>query len=334
MSSTMVVSIENAIPQAGRDDSAAILALWRDIQDQLKDCPFTAQARPGAPVQEYRVSLDLAHLLAGMEQALESGGFDCQRAAHVRDPGVSLSANLNLVIHAGGKPVQGLEAWAVASVFLQQVQLAANLVLPGAFQMLGARFIGEQSHLVEAPLADSVIFSGVRRSLSEFWSLPAGPDFAAVWAWLARAELSHTHTGIKGLNKVLLTALKVAEQRQEYSARTVLLVLFQLEILLDCHTRNDPGLLRRRLNLVVGSVPESADCIRELYTVRNELFTGTQPVHRPPLLTHTEQDALEEQLGQYNMAVVHASTLVLVLLRELVAHDATGFVFRESVTTV
>lgn len=334
MSSTMVVSIDNAIPQAGKDDSGAILALWRDIQAQVKECAFVAQARPGAPLREYRVSLDVEHLLACMQQALDAGGFDRQRDAHLHDPGVSLSANLNLDIQVEGKAMTGLEAWAVATVFLQQLQLAANLVLPGAFQLLGARFIGEQAHLVEAPVADSVIYSAVRRSLRDHWAVPAGPDFATVWNWLEKAELSHTHTAIKGINKVLLTALKVAEQRQEYSARTVLLVLFQLEILLDCHTRNDPALLRRRLRLVLDQVPEAADCIRELYSVRSELFTGTQPVHRPPLLTHTEEDAMDEQLGQYNMVVVHASALVLVLLRELVARGATGFVFRESVATV
>lgn len=334
MSSTMVVSIDNVIPQAGKEDSAAILALWQDIQAQLKEGAFLAQARPGAAVREYHVNLDVEHLLACMEQAVAAGGFDRQRDAHLRDPGVSLSANLNLDIRAEGKPVQGLESWAVATVFLQQLQLAANLVLPGAFQMLGARFIGEQAHLVEAPVADSVIYSGVRRSLREHWTLPAGPDFVTVWRWLEQAELSRTHTAIKGINKVLLTALKVAEQRQEYSARTVLLVLFQLEILLDCHTRNDPALLRRRLRLLLEDLPEAADCIRELYSVRSELFTGTQPVHRPPLLTHTEEDALEEQLGQYNMVVIHASAMVLVLLRELVKRGASGFVFRESVATL
>lgn len=334
MGSSLQVSIDNVIPQANRDDSSAILALWREVAAQLGDTSFTAQARPGAPQRQYRIAMDASSLLSALEQALAAGSFDRQREAHRENPSVSLAGGLGFDIEAEGQPVRGLEAWGVVSVFLQQLQLAANLVLPGSFQMLGARFSGEDAHLVEAPVADSVIHGGVRRSLSEHWPVQSGPGLAAVWNWLAQSELSHTHTAIKDVNKVLLTALKVAEQRQEYSARTVLLVLFQLEILLDCHTRNDPALLRRRLNLVLGKVPDAADCIRELYTVRNELFTGLQPVHRPSLLTDTVEDALDEQLGQYNQAVVHASTLVLLLLRELVARGARGFVFRETVTTV
>lgn len=332
MGSSLQVSIDNVIPQANRDDSSAILALWREAA-QLGDSSFTAQARPGAPLRKYRVAMDASSLLSALEQALAAGSFDRQREAHREHPSVSLAGGFAFSIEADGQPVRGLEAWGVVSVFLQQLELATNLVIPGSFQLLGGRFSGEEAHLVEAPVADSVIYGGVRRSLAEHWPAQAGPGFAAVWNWLVQAELSHTHTAIKDVNKVLLTALKVAEQRQEYSARTVLLVLFQLEILLDCHTRNDPALLRRRLNMVLGKVPDAADCIRELYSVRNELFTGTQPVHRPSLLTDTVEDALEEQLGQYNQVVVHASTLVLLLLRELVARGARGFVFRETVTT-
>jgi hypothetical protein len=328
MTRNIVLHIDNAIPHADATDSTAIVTLWRSIGSTLGKKNFSAQANTKAGVKSYEVTLDMSSLLAAMEKAASSGSFDAYRSSHIKDASVSLAASLSLGIDG---TQDSEEAYAVATIFLQQLVLACNLALPGSFQMLGARFSGEGAHLVEAGVADSLIFNGARNSLKDGWARQSAPAFDAVWQWLADAEVSHTHTAIKGINKVLMTQLKVAEQRQEYSARTVLLVLFQLEMLLDCHTRNDAVLLRKRLRMLLPDVPDRADCIREIFNVRSELFTGTQPVHRPPLLTHTVRDELEEQLGQYNMAVVNASAMVLRLLQQLVSNKARAFVFTETV---
>ncbi len=332
MSSTIVLNIAKAIPHGNSQDSAAIVALWRTIAAQLGTSKFSAQSSDKAVVKSYEVSMDASALLAVMEKAVSSAGsFDGYREAHGNDASVSLAGSLKFSIAAGGVVLEGMEAYAVATIFLQQLVLASNLVLPGSFQMLGASFSGSGSHLVEAGVADSVIFGGVRNSQKEGWPRQPALEFAHVWQWLEQTEVSQTHTALKGINKVLLTMLKVAEQRHEYSARTVLLVLFQLEILLDTHTRHDAVLLRKRLRMVLGNIPERADCIKELSGVRNELFVGTQPVHRPPLLTHTVRDELAEQLGQYNMVVINGSAMVFALLRELINRKARTFVFTESV---
>lgn len=136
MGSSLQVSIDNVIPQANRDDSSAILALWREAAAQLGDSSFTAQARPGAPLRKYRIAMDAGSLLSALEQAQAAGSFDRQREAHRENPSVSLAGGFSFSIEADGQAVKGLEAWGVVSVFLQQLELATNLVIPGSFSTL------------------------------------------------------------------------------------------------------------------------------------------------------------------------------------------------------
>lgn len=329
-STTIELDIANALPQANAADSARIVALWREIGSHFRNRGFSAQARPGGRVKLYNLSLDAAALIQTMDDALQqSGSFDQRRAAHIEDRNARVAGNLLLTVADRTGELQEREVYDVANLFLQQLVLAANLALPGSIQILAAGYVGPGAHLVEAGVADSVIFAGVRKVLAEHWQLPA-VGFEQVWNWLETLELGHTHTAIKSIDKVLLTQLKVAEQRHEYSARTVLLVLFQLEQLLDCHARNDVALLRKRLRMLLGELPAAVDCLKDLISVRSELLQGYQPVMRPPLLAHDMHEELEDLLGQHNMTVINAAALVQALLLQLVARGGSDFVFNES----
>jgi hypothetical protein len=329
-STSIELNIANALPQANAADSVRIVELWRQIGQHFRNRSFAAQSRPGARVKLYNLSLDASGLVQTMEQAVQqAGSFDKQRAAHIEDRNARVAGSLLLTIADRTGEMQEREIYEVATLFLQQLVIAANLVLPGSCQILAAAYTGPGAHLVEAGVADSVIFGGARRVLQDAWQLPA-IGFDQVWSWIETLELSHTHTAIKAINKVLLTQLKVAEQRHEYSARTVLLVLFQLEMLLDCHTRNDASLLRKRLRLLLGDIPERIDCIKDLFVVRSELLQGHQPVMRPPLLAHDMQEELEDLLGQHNMTVINAAALVQALLAQLISKGGSDFVFSES----
>jgi hypothetical protein len=125
--------------------------------------------------------------------------------------------------------------------------------------------------------------------------------------------------------------IKLAEQRNELSSRTALLVIYQLEMLLDCRPPTDPRHLRNRIRLILGEMPEAADCISELYAARDGLLLGTRPVHRPPLITHDGVGEFMEQVDGQNNAVEMGIALALVLLRELIGHGAQEYAFTESV---
>lgn len=330
-STTIQLDIANALPQANAADSTRIVALWHEIGHCFRNRDFSAQARPGGRSKRYNLSLDAAALIDTMESALQqSGSFDQRRAAHISDRSAVVAGNLLVTVADRTGDLAEREVYDVANLFLQQLVLAANLVLPGSLQILAARFVGPGAHLVEAGVADSVIFTGVRKVVAEHWQVPA-VGFEQVWHWLEARELGHTHTAIRSIDKVLLTQLKVAEQRHEYSARTVLLVLFQLEQLLDCHARNDAALLRRRLRMLLGDLPAAVDCIKDLIDVRAELLQGYQPVMRPPLLAHDMHEELEDLLGQHNMTVVNGAALVQALLLQLIARNGSDFVFSENV---
>jgi len=211
--------------------------------------------------------------------------------------------------------------------------MAAHIACPGSLQILNARFIGENAHRYETQHFDARMFHGALKiSIDNEWPKLQQLTFDKVWSWLEATEVSQTYTAIKSINKVLFTFLKVAEQRHEYSARTALLVMYQIEILLDCRQFNSLEDVRNRTRLVLGNIPESADCLQELHKVRNHLFIANQPVHPPTLICHTNERALREQLGQHNSAVESGTALVLKLLQDLIAHDAYRYNFTESFT--
>lgn len=330
---SITLTIGNALPHGNTAESADILALWQEMHRSFHKYAFSAAVPGSAGFRNYSISLDAGPLLVLMEQALQgSGSFDSWRQAHVRDAGKSLAASVRLDIGTAVGAPEEQEAFEIATLFLQQLVVAANLALPGACRLLQTTFTGEGGYRYEAPFFDSRLYYGAFRNLRDLdWWQRHNLGFNRIWQWLEQAEGSHGYTAIQDLDKVLFTLLKVAEQRNELSSRTALLVVYQLETLLDCRSPMDARLLRNRIRLVLGSLPEAADCIGELYSVRDGLLLGSRPVLRSPLITHDDIAEFMEQIDQHNNPVELGTALVLVLLRELIHRNAQAYVFSESV---
>lgn len=332
-SRSIQLSIGNALPHGNAAESASILALWQEMQTYFRKRAFSAVCAGGNASRTYFISLDTGALVALMEQALRgAGSFDAWRQAHVRNANKSLAGALLLEISTDAGAPEEQEAYEVATLFLQQLVIATNLVQPGACRLLQTAFRGEGGYRHEAQSFDAKLYYGAFRNLRDLgWWQRHNPGFGKVWQWLECAEGSHGPTAIRSLDKVLFTMLKVAEQRNEQSSRTALLVVYQLEMLLDCRNPMDPRHLRNRIRLILGDLPEAADCVNELYGVRDGLLLGSRPVQRPPLIVHDNVAEFMQQVDQHNSAVQLGIALVLVLLRELISHDAQAFVFTESV---
>lgn len=333
-SRTIHLSIGNALPNGSGTESASVLALWREIHAYFRQRPFSATLPGHASTGTYLVSLDATFLLALMEQALQTdGSFDGRRQALAENAGRSLAASLMIEVGTEARMPEEHEAYEVATMFLQQLVIAINLVQPGACRLLQTVFKSEGGHRYEAQAFDSRLHYGAFRNLRDLgWWQRHNPGFDKAWKWLERVESSHGLVAIGSLEKVLFTVLKVAEQRNEQSSRTALLVLYQLEMLLDCRTPADSRHLRNRLRLVLGDISEAADCIAELYGVRDGLLLGSRPVQRPPLVCHDSVAERLEPFDRHDNVVEMGTSLVLVLLRELLSRGAQGFSFRESVS--
>lgn len=330
---TIGLQIGNAVPHGNESDTGTVIALWRTIDRFFEQTAFTAQDRVGGRSGDYRISLDASQLMKTLEAAsTQSGSFSAHQKAFAADPGMSIDGGLEITVHEDSDRLDDEEAYHVAAVFLQQLVLAANLCVPGSIQLLGTRFTGEAAHRFEAQQFDSRILYGALKTAryDEWPPISTSLAFSEIWAWLDQCETSHTGTAIKDINKVLFTMLKVAEQRHEYSARTVLLVLYQLEMLLDCRHASSAGPMHRHTRMILGDVPDAADCFNELYEVRHQLFHGTQPVHRPPLISHDTDAAIREMIGQHNTAVESGTAMVLALLQDLASHGAQSYVFTET----
>lgn len=330
----ITLHIGNAIPHGNEKDSARIIGLWQTINDFFDQRQFTSLAGIRSQARTYRISLEAGSLVSAMENARDqSQSFTNYRKAHVDDPQRAIDAELAFTLSRDEGELDELESYQVITVFLQQLVLAVHLVEPGAIQILDARFTGPGSHRYEAQTFDSKIFYGaLKTAQANNWPELQEQSFARVWEWLEGCEASHTHTAIKEINRVLFTLLKVAEQRHEASARTVLLIMYQLETLLECRNARSVQRIRNRARLVLGRIPEAADCFKELYEVRNSLFVASQPVHRPLLICHNTAEELKEQIGQHDTAVELGTVITLALLHDLIAHQAREFDFTETVS--
>ncbi|MGM0569088.1 hypothetical protein [Marinobacter sp.] len=336
MASSRIVHlyIGKAIPPADASGSEQIIALWRQLGTFFSERSFEAQNGLKGSARPYRITMDSSRLLAAMEQARdESGSFSDHRSAHIENPANRIDAELAITLAADGQAPEEVESYQVATVFLHQLVMAVNIIRPGAIQILDARFTGEGAHRFEAQEFDALIFHGALKTAAlNDWPSFGSPRLDAVWSWLENTGVAGRGTAIQDINRVLFTLLKVAEQRHEYSARTVLLVMYQLEVLLDCREARSLERLRNRCQMVLGKISEASDCFNELYDVRNSLFLANQPVHRPPLICHSTADELREQIGQHNNAVEAGTAIVLALIQDLIAHDAKAFEFTEQLS--
>jgi len=331
---TVSLHIGKALPYGNERDSDQIIALWQDVNGFFDQRSFTSLDGINGKSKAYKISLDASALLERMESAREqAGSFSAWQKAHVQDAAKALDGTLQITVSADGRATTEQEAHEVATVFVQQLVLAMTIIAPGSIQTLGARFNGANAHRYEAQQFDSrLMYGALRTATQNKWPKLTPPSLKQVWTWLERTESSASDIAITDINKALFTLLKVAEQRHEYSARTVLLVLYQLEVLLDCRHQKSPARMRRRAQMALGEMPESADSLGELYEVRYNLFHANAPVHRPPLICHTTADALRQQLGQHNTAVESGTALVIGLLQDLINNNSTAYVFRESLS--
>lgn len=333
-SATIRLHIGNAIPPGNESETREIIALWQNIGVFFHNKPFIARSGVSTEPRPYQVTLDAESLLHVLENAkTQSGSFTEHRQAYLDDAGKAVAGDLIITITSEKHELEEEESYQVATAFIQQLVMAVHIAYPGSLQILNARLIGKNAHRYEAQNFDSRIFHDALRASIE----NEGPTlqklaFDKVWRWLDATEVSQTYTAIKSINRILFTLLKVAEQRHEDSARAALLVMYQLEILLDCREINSLTDIRSRTRLVLGNIPEAANRLQELHEVRNQLFVAHQPVHPPILICHTTERALRERLDQHNSAVESGTVLVLTLLQDLIDHDAYQYNFTESFT--
>lgn len=331
-STTIQLQIGNAIPPGNEKETSEIIELWHQINAFFANLPFTAQGQLNGPANTYHVSLDATELIAAMESASDqSGSFSRHQSAYVDDPAKAIMAGLSVTVSAENHTPAEEEQYQVATVFVQQLVMAVNLLRPGAIQLLDTRFIGEGAHKYEAQSYDSRMYYGALKTSQEnHWPPLKALSLEETWSWLESTGSSRTDTAIKSINKVLFTLLKVAQQRHEYSSRTAMLVMYQLEILLECRQINSLSDLRHRTALIIENFPGSANWLSELHDARNGLVMSSVPVHRPPLICQTTGNALRKQSGQHCSAVESGTALVLALLHDLISHGVQRYRFSET----
>ena len=329
---TIELHIGNAIPNAGETDTQAIIALWHKINQFFEQRAVPIEAKKDKPAKDYLITLDASQLLKAFEHAqLDAGSFNKFRENNISLADAKLGANLKISVGLNDGDIEEKEAYRVAMVFLQQLVIATNIVLPGAIQLLSLRFIGPTAHLYEPQEYGAKVFYDARMcAQNNAWPKLTISSFAQVWHWLAECGTSEHNTALKGINKVLFTLLKIAaQQNQQYSSRKVLLVPYLLEILLHCRHTSDINTPRNRVRLVLGELPESADCFRELYEIRDSFLSGERPVQRPELIYHSSEQELKDQLTPNNNPLGRGTALALGLIQDLIEHNAQRYEFTE-----
>lgn len=333
-SATIRLQVDNAVPPGNENATNRIISLWQEVDGYFTQKHFISRhaADIRSEARRYQITLDISLLLQTLQEAkAQSESFTLHSQAYAENPAIAIDGELLITVASPSRELDEEESYQVATAFIQQLIMAAHLTCPGSIQILSARFIGESARRYEAQQFDARMFHGALRAAVEHsWPNLEEHAFDKVWSWLESCETSQTYTAIKDIEKVLFTLLKVAEQRHDYSARTVLLIMYQIEILLDCRQFNSLDLVRERTRLVLGDLPEAADCLQELHEVRYQLFMASHPVHPPPLICHTTKSAVQDQLAQHNSAIESGTALVLKLLQDLITHNAFCYTFTES----
>ncbi len=326
--------VGNIVPKGDARDSEDVLRVWQAAGLHLRERTFRVENPQTGGLCSFVATLDVAAVLDRLQQArTQTGSLDTYRGRHANQPSLPIDGVLTLVLAAGETdpaPTDHL-IHHTASVFFQQLLLGINLSWPGACQLLSCQFAGPGAHRYEAQNFDSRAFHDGRcSSLEHGWPLLRALPFATVWDWMDRAATSQRNTAITSLNKVLIDLLKIARQRDHYGARTALLVANQLELLLGTQADRDMVHARERAGLILGVPPESADCFKELYRLKEALITGAHPVRRPALVYHHAEEETIDQIKHHNSGIEKGFAVLIALLQHLISHDAQGFEFRES----
>ncbi len=326
-----IVYLGNVIPHADSQASEKILGLWQSASELFMEFEFSCSLPGGGQNFKGSMQCKLDGVVEQMTKAIKaSGSFDAYRESRSQNPDIPVSAMIEFFISSSDQNLDIGEVFHVASVCQQQLFLAMNLAMPGSCQLLGAEFQGEQSHLYEAQSFDAKPFYNARMSAQEkAWPNVSSPTLDACWEWMTQQGFSQSDIAIKDINKALYNMLKLAQQRHRYGSRSALLATQQIQLLLDAAHSTGAAILRNRTRLVLGDIPEAADCFVELINVRNDLIDGNHPVRRPALISHTSVEEAREQIATHNTTLELASALIVALMQGLIESGKDKYEFEE-----
>tara|TARA_R110001592_G_scaffold52649_9_gene161388 strand:- start:111228 stop:112238 length:1011 start_codon:yes stop_codon:yes gene_type:complete len=325
------IHVDNIIPHADKPASQEIFKIWKAAHQFFNEIDYQCVSADGKKLLNVQLKLDLSGPLDMLESAIQrSDSLDSYRQLHAENCDTEISAIIAVKIEAsaGTEALNTEDAYYIASTFQQQLFLTLNLAFPGSCKLIGARFVGQNAHLYEAQAFDSKIFYNARMSChQEAWPALQALDLPTIWNWLNDQGFSRSDTAISNINKVLVNLLKLAQQRHRFGSRSALLASQQFELLLGT---GDEAMLRSRTSLILGDIPESADCFVALFKLRNDLITGNHPVRRPALISHSVNDEGCEQISRHNSTIELASSIMINLVQRLIKSGKNKFQFKET----
>jgi hypothetical protein len=325
------LNINNIIPHADEQSSKNIIAVWKEAEQLTKDMEYSCLNPRGGAVNTLKVKLSLTETIQRLEEAVKtSGSFNAYRQQYGDKDEALMGSSLAFSIQTPDPQNTIGDAYQIASIIQQQLYLAMNLSYPGTCQLLGVSFDGPNAHLYEAQSFDSKIFYDARMSSREqSWPKLQQLDFEATWNWINRQHFSASDTAISDNNRIFMNLLKLAQQRHGYGSRSALLASHQLELLLGTKAHESLNRLRDRTALILGQIPESADCFIELFHRRDDMFEGNHPIRRPALISHSAHDENREQMASHNTTIELAAGMIVCLIQALVKTNRDKFQFRE-----
>ena len=325
------IHVDNIIPHADKNASQEILSIWKAAHQFFSETDYQCISADGNTILDLQVKLDLSGAIEIIESAIQrTESLDAYRQLHAENSDTEIGAVFAISLNpaAAQNAISTEDAYYVASTFQQQLFLTLNLAFPGSCKLIGTRFVGHNAHLYEAQSFDSKLFYDARMaSRQEGWPTAQTLDLPTIWNWLNTQGFSRSDTAISSINKVLVNLLKLGQQRHRFGSRSALLASQQLELLLNTH---DEARLRNRTKLILGDIPESADCFVALLQLRDELVTGNHPVRRPALICHSATEESREQISRHNTTIELAANIIVNLVQRLIKTGKNKYQFKES----
>jgi hypothetical protein len=210
--------------------------------------------------------------------------------------------------------------------FLQKLFLGMNLAIPCSCSVGAPSLAGSASQVYESLYGD-LIADAVEHATKWGWPCLQRIPFDTVWGWLNFHLFDQIVLARTPLEKALLTILRIAGGDSDIAYR-ILQIAQIFESLFADGSQSVSGLVKKRIEAVLGEPPTHRDWFSKLYATRSRIAHGSEAIARPGDWFF-DLPPIQDYIADTWPSLDQIVAIHLALLQDLITHDASAFRFAE-----
>jgi len=327
---TIRVAVTNPQPANGATDPVPILALWEEVQSYFSDFHYPQPV--WEEFEDARISLDARDTI----EEIRTGWIALEEYQHriFRSWDLGYHSYIDLSFQGIPTSVPEHQVLSFSARFLQELFLTMNLAVPGSCTLYRASFLN--TTIDYAPTVDLTAYlleDAVVLSREWKWPPITALPFETVWRWVQRKPHSMHTTDIAStsVQKSFFALLRIAERTDAADHETVLLIAQILESFFVDRTEGIVGILRERIDEVLGAPQSHKRWLTKFYDLRSRIAHGSSPMLRPGEMFDWDKKENIEFFHSYLDPVRRSIAVLLAVLQDLIVTDSDEYTFRQIV---